>query len=58
MPVPASSAVVVESGPVMYDDVAVEDEDEDEEEEPCMSAVDLLGSHGQCEHSHGRTLPG
>lgn len=43
---------------MMYDDVAVEDEDEDEEEEPCMSAVDLLGSHGQCEHSHGRTLPG
>lgn len=43
LPVPAA-AVLVESGPVMYDDVAVEDEEEDEEEEACVSAVDLLGS--------------
>lgn len=48
---PAAAAVVVESGPVTYDDVALEDEDEDEEEEACMSAVDLLGSRGQCEHT-------
>ncbi|XP_034015805.1 transcription factor IIIB 90 kDa subunit-like [Thalassophryne amazonica] len=40
---PASS-VVVESGPVVYDDVAVEEE-EDDEEEPCVSAMELMGSN-------------
>lgn len=50
-----AAAVLVESGPVMYDDVAVEDEEEDEEEEACVSAVDLLGSRGQCEHKHTHT---
>lgn len=45
MPV-GDPAVVVESGPVVYDDAAAEDEDEDEEE-ACVSAMDLLGSNGQ-----------
>lgn len=38
--------MVVESGPVVYDDAAG-DEEEDEEEEACVSAMDLLGSNGQ-----------
>lgn len=39
-------AVVVESGPVVYDEAAADDEDE-EDEEACVSAMDLLGSNGQ-----------
>uniref|UniRef100_A0A8C2X936 B-related factor 1 n=1 Tax=Cyclopterus lumpus TaxID=8103 RepID=A0A8C2X936_CYCLU len=49
LPVPAgdpASRVVVESGPVVYDDAAG-DEEEDEEEEACVSAMDLMGSNGQ-----------
>lgn len=49
LPVPVgapASAVVVESGPVVYDDVAADEED-DEEEETCLSAMDLLGGNGQ-----------
>lgn len=52
-PAPASRAVaagagaVVESGPVVYDDVAA-DEEEEEEEETCVSAMELLGGNGQC----------
>lgn len=38
--------MVVESGPVVYDDAAAEDEEEDDEE-PCVSAMDLLGGNGQ-----------
>lgn len=45
MPV-GDPAVVVESGPVVYDDAAAEDEEEDEEE-ACVSAMDLLGGNGQ-----------
>ncbi|XP_054469410.1 LOW QUALITY PROTEIN: transcription factor IIIB 90 kDa subunit-like [Anoplopoma fimbria] len=42
---PASGvAVVVESGPVVYDDAAGEEEEE-EEEEACLSAMDLMGSN-------------
>lgn len=49
LPAPAGDpAVVVESGPVVYDDAAAEDEDE-EEEETCVSAMDLLGNNGQCQ---------
>ncbi|KAE8289441.1 Transcription factor IIIB 90 kDa subunit [Larimichthys crocea] len=47
LPVPVgapASAVVVESGPVVYDDVAADEED-DEEEETCLSAMDLLGGN-------------
>ncbi|XP_041809819.1 BRF1 RNA polymerase III transcription initiation factor subunit a [Chelmon rostratus] len=47
LPVPAgapASGVVVESGPVIYDDAAADEEDE-EEEETCVSAMDLLGSN-------------
>lgn len=48
LPVPARvPAVVVESGPVVYDDAAADEEDE-EEEEMCVSAMDLLGGNGQC----------
>lgn len=47
LPVPVGDpAVVVESGPVVYDDAAAEDEEE-EEEEACVSAMDLLGGNGQ-----------
>lgn len=42
------TAAVVESGPVLYDDV---DEEEDEEEETCVSAMELLGGDGQFEHT-------
>lgn len=38
--------MVVESGPVVYDDAAAEDEEE-EDEEACVSAMDLLGGNGQ-----------
>lgn len=38
--------MLVESGPVVYDEAAAADEDE-EEEEACVSAMDLLGSNGQ-----------
>lgn len=38
--------MLVESGPVVYDEAAADDEDE-EEEEACVSAMDLLGSNGQ-----------
>lgn len=45
-PVPAAvPAVLVESGPVVYDDAA--DEEDEDEEETCVSAMDLLGSSGQ-----------
>ncbi|KAM6917710.1 transcription factor IIIB 90 kDa subunit-like isoform 2-T2 [Lycodopsis pacificus] len=47
LPVPVgapASRVVVESGPVVYDDAAGE-EDDDEEEEACVSAMDLMGSN-------------
>ncbi|KAK9534159.1 hypothetical protein VZT92_009224 [Zoarces viviparus] len=47
LPVPVgapASRVVVESGPVVYDDAAGEEED-DEEEEACVSAMDLMGSN-------------
>ena len=47
MPVEApTSGVVVESGPVVYDD-GVADEEEEEEEEPCVSAMALMGGNGQ-----------
>lgn len=47
LPVPVGDpAVVVESGPVLYDEAAAEDEDE-EDEEACVSAMDLLGTDGQ-----------
>lgn len=47
LPVPVGDpGVVVEDGPVVYDDAAADDEDE-EDEEACVSAMDLLGSHGQ-----------
>ncbi|XP_015824509.3 transcription factor IIIB 90 kDa subunit isoform X2 [Nothobranchius furzeri] len=38
------SGVVVESGPVAYDDAAA-DEEEEEEEDPCVSAMELLGGN-------------
>lgn len=41
-----ASGVVVESGPVMYDDAAADEEEEDEEE-TCVSAMELMGSNGQ-----------
>ncbi|XP_037602957.1 transcription factor IIIB 90 kDa subunit-like [Sebastes umbrosus] len=45
LPVPVGApAAVVESGPVVYDDVAGEEEEE-EEEEACVSAMDLMGSN-------------
>lgn len=44
------STVVVESGPVVYDDGAADEEDE-EDEEPCVSAMDLLGHNGQSDHT-------
>ncbi|XP_073340027.1 BRF1 general transcription factor IIIB subunit a [Pagrus major] len=40
----AAEAVVVESGPVVYDEVAGDEEEEDEEE-ACVSAMDLFGSN-------------
>ncbi|KAJ8290340.1 hypothetical protein GJAV_G00011610 [Gymnothorax javanicus] len=36
-----SQSVLVESGPVAYEDVA--EEDEEEEEEPCISAMQMMG---------------
>ncbi|XP_061599964.1 transcription factor IIIB 90 kDa subunit-like [Cololabis saira] len=39
-----ASGVVVESGPVHYDDAAADEEDE-EEDDPCVSAMDLMGSN-------------
>ncbi|XP_040917353.1 BRF1 RNA polymerase III transcription initiation factor subunit a [Toxotes jaculatrix] len=39
-----ASGVVVESGPVVYDDPAADEEDE-EEEETCVSAMELMGSN-------------
>ncbi|KAM7376407.1 hypothetical protein PAMP_006143 [Pampus punctatissimus] len=42
--VPASS-VLVESGPVVYDDVAGDEDEEEEEEETCVSAMELMGGH-------------
>lgn len=44
------SGVVVESGPVMYDDVPA-DEEEDEEDETCVSALEMLGSNGESCHT-------
>ncbi|KAI4905008.1 hypothetical protein NFI96_003633 [Prochilodus magdalenae] len=38
---PTQNAVVVESGPVAYEDPG--DEEEEEEEEPCVSAMQLMG---------------
>ncbi|XP_036065756.1 transcription factor IIIB 90 kDa subunit isoform X1 [Oryzias melastigma] len=46
LPAPAAasaSEVVVESGPVIYNDAA--DEEEDEEEDACVSAMELLGGN-------------
>ncbi|XP_024271208.1 BRF1 RNA polymerase III transcription initiation factor subunit a [Oncorhynchus tshawytscha] len=48
IPLPVASevlphSVLVESGPVVYDDVA--DEEEEDEEEPCVSAMELLGGN-------------
>lgn len=40
---PAQNAVLVESGPVAYEDVR--DEDEEEEEEPCVSAMQMMGGN-------------
>lgn len=37
--------MVVESGPVVYDEAA--EEEDEEEEEACVSAMDLLGGNGQ-----------
>lgn len=51
MPVEApASGVVVESGPVVYDDAAA-DEEEDEDEEACVSAMELMGANGKFEHN-------
>ncbi|XP_029937884.1 BRF1 general transcription factor IIIB subunit a [Myripristis murdjan] len=47
VPVPAAApanAVVVESGPVIYDDGAGDEEEEDEEE-ACVSAMQLMGGN-------------
>lgn len=55
LPVPVeapASGVVVESGPVDYEDAAA-DEDEDEEDETCVSAMDLMGGNGEFPHRHG-----
>lgn len=41
----AQNAVVVESGPVAYEDPTHEEE-EDEEEEHCISAMQLMGGSG------------
>uniref|UniRef100_A0A8C9TZA7 Transcription factor IIIB 90 kDa subunit n=1 Tax=Scleropages formosus TaxID=113540 RepID=A0A8C9TZA7_SCLFO len=38
-----SQPVVVESGPVVYEDVP--DEEDDEDEEPCVSAMQLMGGN-------------
>ncbi|XP_060918216.1 transcription factor IIIB 90 kDa subunit-like [Labrus mixtus] len=46
LPVPVgapASSVLVESGPVVYDDAAADEEEEDEEE-ACVSAMNLMGS--------------
>ncbi|XP_052006946.1 BRF1 RNA polymerase III transcription initiation factor subunit a [Xyrauchen texanus] len=40
---PTQNAVVVESGPVAYEDPA-DEEDDDEEDEHCVSAVQLMGT--------------
>ncbi|XP_070776518.1 transcription factor IIIB 90 kDa subunit-like [Enoplosus armatus] len=39
-----ASGVLVESGPVLYDEAAAEEED-DEEEETCVSAMEMLGGN-------------
>lgn len=52
-PLPAPTGaptVVVESGPVVYDDAGADEEDE-EEEETCLSAMDLLGTDGLLKHT-------
>ncbi len=46
---PSQNAVVVESGPVAYEEPANE-EDEDEEDEHCVSAVQLMGGTGMWFH--------
>lgn len=46
MAAPAQNAVVLESGPVAYEDPTHEEEEEEEEEEPCFSAMQLMGSSG------------
>ncbi|XP_034433351.1 BRF1 RNA polymerase III transcription initiation factor subunit a isoform X2 [Hippoglossus hippoglossus] len=46
LPVPVGDpavGVLVESGPVVYDEAA--DEEEEEEEDPCMSAMEMMGSN-------------
>lgn len=43
---PSQNAVVVESGPVAYEEPA-EEEEEDEEEEHCVSAMQLMGGTGK-----------
>lgn len=42
---PTQNAVVVESGPVAYEE-PVDEEEEDEEDEHCVSAVQLMGGTG------------
>lgn len=42
---PTQNTIVVESGPVAYDDPA-DEEEEDEEDEHCVSAVQLMGNTG------------
>ncbi|XP_010792323.1 transcription factor IIIB 90 kDa subunit-like [Notothenia coriiceps] len=48
-PAAGGRAVLVESGPVVYDDAAAAaaaaEEEEEDEEEACVSAFDLLGSN-------------
>lgn len=44
------NAVVVESGPVAYEDPG-EEEDEDEDEQ-CVSAMQLMGGDGQSASAH------
>ncbi|XP_034531273.1 transcription factor IIIB 90 kDa subunit-like [Notolabrus celidotus] len=48
LPLPVGApaiSVVVESGPVVYDDAAADEEEEEDEEEPCVSAMDMLGDN-------------
>ncbi|CAK6975447.1 transcription factor IIIB 90 kDa subunit-like [Scomber scombrus] len=57
LPVPVgapASSVLVESGPVVYDDVAVEEEEE-EEDEACVSAMELMGAqdYGSDDYDEG-----
>lgn len=47
-PVAPTPPPVVESGPVAYEEPAEEEEENEEEpEEACVSAMELIGGHGQ-----------